>query len=191
MPELRAGARLAAIVAAGLIVAGCQGFGGSSWFGSDSPPPPPPPSAAPRPSIFSADIVGRWGIASYHRDTDRQRTEAAAAGQCRQPYIISSSGAGGGVMMLNHDSPNIIEHQIKASVDGKTYIGPGSQPGAQDDREVLSFDGRVLILRWVDQEVAGRYGTMVLVRCGAEGTTPPAAGRPPARSSRAPAPQPR
>jgi hypothetical protein len=24
-----------------------------------------------------------------------------------------------------------------------------------------------LILRWVDPEVAGRYGTMVLVRCGA------------------------
>jgi hypothetical protein len=28
----------------------------------------------------------------------------------------------------------------------------------------------MLILRWVDPEVAGRYGTAVLVRCGAEGT---------------------
>jgi hypothetical protein len=35
-----------------------------------------------------------------------------------------------------------------------------------DDREILSFDGRVLVLKWVDPEVAGRYGTMVLVRCG-------------------------
>jgi hypothetical protein len=35
---------------------------------------------------------------------------------------------------------------------------------------VASFDGRVLVLNWVDPEVASRYGTMVLVRCGAEGT---------------------
>ena len=44
-----------------------------------------------------------------------------------------------------------------------------SEPGGADDREVVSFDGRVLILKWVDPEVAGRYGTMILVRCGAEG----------------------
>jgi hypothetical protein len=34
---------------------------------------------------------------------------------------------------------------------------------------VVAFDGRVLILKWVDPEVAGRYGTMLLVRCGAPG----------------------
>ena len=48
----------------------------------------------------------------------------------------------------------------------------GPTPAAADDREVVSFDGRVLILKWVDPEVAGRYGISVLVRCGAEGTTP-------------------
>ena len=37
------------------------------------------------------------------------------------------------------------------------------------DREVVSFDGRVLILRWVDPEVQGRYGTMVYVRCAPAG----------------------
>jgi hypothetical protein len=30
------------------------------------------------------------------------------------------------------------------------------------------------LLKWVDPEVAGRYGIMVLVRCG-EGAPPPAA----------------
>jgi hypothetical protein len=29
----------------------------------------------------------------------------------------------------------------------------------------VSFDGRVLVLRWVDEEVAGRYGVGVFVRC--------------------------
>ena len=33
------------------------------------------------------------------------------------------------------------------------------------DREVVSFDKRVLILRWMDPEVQGRYGTMVYVKC--------------------------
>ncbi len=50
------------------------------------------------------------------------------------------------------------------------YIGPGADPAGADDREVVNFDGRVMILKWIDPEVAGRYGTMVLVRCGAEGT---------------------
>ena len=38
----------------------------------------------------------------------------------------------------------------------------------------MSFDGRVLILRWMDPEVQGRYGTMVYVRCGPEGAKRPA-----------------
>ena len=80
-------------------------------------------------------------------------------------------------MMLNHDSPNIVEHVVKVGSDGKTYLGPGADPGGADDREVVSFDGRVLILKWYDAEVAGRYGTMVLVRCGAEGTAAPRTSR--------------
>jgi hypothetical protein len=170
-------ARTVAFLMAALTLAGCETF--KNPFESA---PPPPPAPAARPSIAPSDIIGRWGIASYHREQDRARTEAAARGQCKQPYLISG-GQAGGVMMLGHDSPNIVEHLIKASADGKTYLGPGPEPAAADDREVVSFDGRVLVLRWVDQEVAGRYGIMVLVRCGAEGTAPP-----PAPARRAPAP---
>ena len=75
-------------------------------------------------------------------------------------------------MMLGHDNPAVQDMAIKGSYENKTYIGPGPTPAAGDDREVVSFDGRVLILKWVDPEIAGRYGNMVLVRCGAEGTTP-------------------
>ncbi|MGZ5804010.1 MAG: hypothetical protein ACXWJT_07510 [Xanthobacteraceae bacterium] len=172
----------ALVVLAGLSLAGCQGSSGGfgSWF--ESSPPPPPPNA--RASVAPSDIIGRWGYSAYHRDQDRARTETAAQAQCRQPYVISG-GQAGGVMMLNHDSPNIVEHSIKASTDGRTYVGPGDQPGAENDREVVSFDGRVLVLKWVDPEVAGRYGTMVLVRCGAEGAGPRVAA-----PRRAPAPAP-
>ena len=37
------------------------------------------------------------------------------------------------------------------------------------DREIISFDGRTMVLRWMDPEVAGRYGTGVYVRCAPEG----------------------
>ena len=49
---------------------------------------------------------------------------------------------------------------------------------------MVTFDGRVLVLKWMDPEVQGRYGTMVYVRCGAQGTKPPA----PARKKPAPKP---
>jgi hypothetical protein len=33
------------------------------------------------------------------------------------------------------------------------------------DREIVSFDGRVMVLKYVDPEVDGRYGTGIFVRC--------------------------
>jgi len=166
---------------AAVMLASCSST--NSTFSSLNPfasaPEAPPATPLPPPSLRADEITGRWGLASYHRDADRARTEAAARGQCNQPYIIERS-ASGGVLMLGHDNPAKVDMAIKGSYDNKTYIGPGPTPAGSDDREVVSFDGKTLILKWVDQEVAGRYGIMVLVRCGAEGTPPP-----PARTARA------
>ena len=158
-----------ALLVAGLALAGCAGGSStfSGWGGGDNPPPPAA-GPAPRASVAPEDIVGRWGIASFHKPEDRPRTEAAARSQCSQPYIINRSSTG--VAMLGHDSPAVQDMTIKASMEGRTFVGPGPEAGGADDREVVSFDGRVLILKWIDPEVAGRYGTMVLVRCSAPGT---------------------
>jgi hypothetical protein len=180
---------VAVLVAASGLLSACAGtslpsLGGFGGFGGDTPPAAPagPP---PRPSISPEDIVGRWGLAAFHKPEDRMRTEAAARGQCKQPYVINRSSVG--VAMLGHDNPAVQDMVVKASQDGKTYVGPGPEAGGVDDREVVSFDGRVLVLKWVDPEVAGRYGTMVLVRCGPEGTAPRTA----TRSSTAAKPKPR
>jgi hypothetical protein len=129
-----------------------------------------PATSAPLPaSIPAQDLVGRWGLAAYHKDEDRPRTEAAARGQCRNPYNISR-GARGGVVMHLPDQSQPTELSLKGGPDGKNYIGPGEEPaGGARDREIVAFDGRVLVTRFVDPEIAGRYGNSVYVRCGAEG----------------------
>ena len=132
--------------------------------GRSAPEPAPVPAALP-PSFPAEELVGRWGLAAYHKDSDRARTEIAARGHCKQPYVIGR-GPTGGVMMHLADTAQPEELKVKGGPGGKNYIGPDPQPGGPRDREVVSFDGRVLLLRWIDPEVSGRYGTMIYVRCG-------------------------
>jgi hypothetical protein len=125
-----------------------------------------PHGPAPAPPRYAAqELVGSWGYAAFHRPEDRPRIETQARSQCGTPYVISAN-ASGGVTMLGHDDPAPQQMTTKGTVEGKTYVGPPGDPAGSDDREIVSFDGRVLVLKWVNPEVAGRYGTMVLVRCG-------------------------
>ena len=57
------------------------------------------------------------------------------------------------------------ELRVKGGPGGRDYIGPQGPAADSRDREVVSFDGKVLILRWIDPEIAGRYGTGLYVRC--------------------------
>jgi len=165
---------IAMVMAAGCLLSACAGTSFSNFGGFTSDTPPAAPAGpAVRPSVAPEDIVGRWGLGAFHKPEDQARTEVQARSQCKQPYVINRSSVG--VAMLGHDNPAVQDMVIKGGQDGKTYVGPGAEAGDADDREVVSYDGRVLVLRWIDPEVAGRYGTMVLVRCGPEGTAPRAA----------------
>jgi hypothetical protein len=133
---------------------------------STSEPPAPEPGVGPEmPATVRADeIVGRWGLASYQNPADRARTEAAAKGQCKQPYVIGA-GSSGGVIMHLADQATPQELRLKGSPSGKNYIGPAGPAGGEQDREIVSFDGRVLVTRFTDKDAATRYGNMVYVRC--------------------------
>jgi hypothetical protein len=122
-------------------------------------------AASQIPPTISADaLVGRWGLASYHNDADRARTITAARSQCGQPYVISK-GQSGGIVMLLADDPKPQEVFLKGAPGGKNFVGPAGPPGDAQDREIVSLDNGIVVMRWVDPEVAGRYGTMVLSRC--------------------------
>ena len=151
------------VLLAGLLTA-CSTSGTDSPFGSFPGFGNSTPTQIP-PRYTAEEVVGRWGIASYQRDIDRTRTEAQARRQCSNAYTITK-GPNGGVMMHLADQRTPAELRIKTASDGKTFIGPeGDEPGAAQDREIVSFDGRVMVLRYTDPEAAGRYGNMIYVRC--------------------------
>jgi hypothetical protein len=144
---------------------------------STNPPPvetPQAPAMAPEipATIKPEEVVGRWGYGAYHNDADRPRTEAAARGQCGQPVLINR-GPNGGVMMYLADSAQLQELYLKGGPGGRNYIGPPGPGGGPQDREVVAFDGRAMVLRWINPEVQNRYGTGVYVRCAPEGTRRP------------------
>ena len=161
------------VLAAGLLLGGCSGvsmpsfnmpgFGGGS---SDTPPPPSQAGAAIPSKYSSEEFVGRWGYTSYGREADKARTIKVAQGLCKNPYVIAK-GPSGGLMMNLPDARELSELQLKGSPDGKNYIGPAGEVGVAEDREIVSFDGRVLIARFVDADAAKRYGNLVYVRCAA------------------------
>ncbi len=151
-------ARMYWIPAAALLIASCSGSG----FNMNMPSLTGPAAAPP---AYNADqIAGRYGLAAYQRDEDRTRTETEARQQCRQPYEIAK-GPSGGLIMHLADQSEPQELQLKGLAGGKTFIGPEGDAGGQQDREIVSFDGKVMVLRWVDTEVASRYGTAIYVRC--------------------------
>ena len=157
-------ANLAIASALTILLAACSSMSLPS-LSSSSAPATEPGEAPEMPATVRADeIVGRWGLASFQNPNDRARTEAAARGQCKQPYVIGA-GTSGGVVMHLADQATPQELRLKGSPSGKNYIGPAGPTPGEQDREIVSFDGRVLITRFIDKDAAVRYGNMVYVRC--------------------------
>ncbi len=153
---------VACSVALPLLLAGCGG--------GESLPPVASGSAtgasAPAPANISRDaLVGRWGVASFHTEKDRKRTEAEARGQCKQPYVIAK-GPGDGVMMHVADDPKLYELRLKAGPGGKNYLGFEAPAGDPQDRELLSVKPKEIVSRFVDPDANARYGTFIYSRCG-------------------------
>jgi hypothetical protein len=167
--SLRAAGRVGTFTIIAGLLAGCGSVSLGNFGLGGGGPTPPPQDAGPGPempgTIRSDEIVGRWGLASFHKPDDQKRTEAAARNQCKQPYVINS-GPTGGVIMHLADEAQPSELRIKGSPGGKNFIGPPGPSGGEKDREIVSFDGRVMVTRFIDPDAAARYGTMVYVRCG-------------------------
>ena len=144
----------------GLTLAGCLSSGND-----EGAPRPQVAAAITAPSHIGTDkLIGSWGIASFHTEKDRQRTEAQAKAGCSQPYVIRK-GAEDGVMMHAADDPKLYELRLKAGSGGRTFLGFEAPPGDLQDREILSATSSMLVMRFVDPDAHRRYGTFIYVRC--------------------------
>lgn len=148
---------LAVAAFAALALAGCVGGGGGSVQTA---------AVVIAPSHIDLNkVVGRWGIASFHVEKDRKRTEAQAKAGCSQPYVITK-GPSDGVMMHVADDPKLYELRLKGGPGGKNYLGFEAPAGDPQDREILSVTDSMLVMRFVDPDAHRRYGTFIFARCG-------------------------
>ena len=146
-------------LAAMLAVAACASSGTQQATISPGLAPEVPPAIKPQ------EITGRWGLAAFHNPQDLKRTETAARNGCKQAYNIAM-GPTGGVVMHMPDKAQPEELRLKGGPGNKTFIGPQGEPaGGPQDREITSFDGRTMTVRFLDPEVSSRYGTQIYVRC--------------------------
>lgn len=144
-----------------IALAGC-----SATERTAAPTPGAPGALGPAAPTIPADrLVGKWGLGAFQRDSDRPRTEKEARAQCSNPYVIAK-GPNGGVMMHLADSKEREELFLKTN-GGKTFLGPAGPAPMLEDREIVSMDDRIIIMRYMDPDVISRYGTSIYVRCGA------------------------
>lgn len=113
-------------------------------------------------TIHASELLGRWGLASFQDLGDRDHAEATARVQCKNPHVITA-GPSGGVTVADQVPPR--ELWLKGSPNAKNYIGPAGSTLGELDREIISFDGRALITRFVENDAATRYGYWIYVRC--------------------------
>lgn len=146
-----------ALAGLALLAAGCAST-------SDETARPAAAGAAGPSSVQREKLIGKWGIASFHADKDRKRTETQAKAQCNMPYTIAK-GPSDGVMMHVADDPKPYELRLKGGAGGRNYLGFEAPAGDPQDREILSATDRELVMRFVDADAHRRYGTFIFVRC--------------------------
>lgn len=160
--------RLSPVLAVALAAVGLAACS-TSPFGPSAPEPEVAPAVIPTlPSSYRPEeFVGTWGYASFTKPEDQPRIEKEARAACAKPKPFAiTRGPSGGVMMHIADQKEAQEVMLKGAPGGKNYLGPAGPPASPQDLEIQSFNGRVLVARYVDREVATRYGTSVYVRCG-------------------------
>ena len=126
--------------------------------------PVPTAVVSPAQQVDIAALPGDYGLASYHKAEDRDRTIEQANIACGNPYNIGS-GSNGGVLMHAAGQNQPTELFLKVGQDGQSYLGPEGPAGSSQDRRIVSYENGVLITDWVDQGARSVYGTMIYVPC--------------------------
>ncbi len=110
------------------------------------------------------DLAGRWGVASYWKADEKAKAPGWAKAACGNPYVIEKNAAGN-LMMFVADGQRrevALKGKVLTPVDRTLPEGPAKRHA----RTITAFAPGAFELTWKDAGFAGRYGTVVYVKCG-------------------------
>jgi hypothetical protein len=111
------------------------------------------------------DLVGRWGVASYWKKEDKASAPGWARQSCGQPYIIEKNETGNLMMFVADGKRREVNLKGKKLTPTEKALPEG--PGKMHARTITAFEpGKSFELTWDNGRFAGRYGTVVYVKCG-------------------------
>ena len=122
---------------------------------------------APLPAFAQSvdDLVGRWGVASYWKAEDKAKAPGWAWQACGQPSVIGKSDSGNLTMFVADGERREVKLKGKTLTPADSKLPEG--PANRHVRTITAFEpGKSFELTWKDNGFAGRYGTVVYVRCG-------------------------
>jgi hypothetical protein len=122
-------------------------------------------AAVPASAQSVDDLVGRWGVASYWKKEDKASAPGWARQSCGQPYIIEKNEAGNLMMFVADGKRREVKLKGKKLTPTEKSLPEG--PGKMHARTITAFEpGKSFELTWDNGRFAGRYGTVVYVKCG-------------------------
>ena len=110
------------------------------------------------------DFVGRWGVASYWNKEDKAKAPGWAKQSCGQPYIIEKNEAGNLMMFVADGERREVKLKGKKLTPAESKLPEGS--AKMHVRTITAFEPGSFELTWDNGAFAGRYGTVVYVKCG-------------------------
>lgn len=121
---------------------------------------------APLPALAQSvdELVGRWGVASYWTPADKAKAPGWARQSCGQPYVIEKSAAGNLLMFVADGQKREVALKGKKLTPVEKKLPEG--PAKRHVRTITAFAPSSFELTWEDKGFAGRYGTVVYVKCG-------------------------
>jgi hypothetical protein len=110
------------------------------------------------------DLAGRWGVASYWKTEDKAKAPGWARQSCGQPYVIAKNEAGNLMMYVADGQIREVIVKGKTLTPAEKVLPEG--PAKRHQRTITAFAPGSFELTWKDVGFAGRYGTVVYVKCG-------------------------
>ena len=122
-------------------------------------------AAVPASAQTVDDLVGRWGVASYWNKADAAKAPGWARQSCGQPYVIEKSGGGNLMMFVADGQKREVALKGKKLTPVEKVLPEG--PARMHVRTITAFEaGKSFELTWQHGGFAGRYGTVLYVKCG-------------------------